>query len=618
MQRDNELVYALLLLIITALVCWGMSLLDNVTVRARAAWIVSVVGVAAALGLSLVLEGMGSIAGKAVVGTEIMSWLRTPIYRSDALSSGIGAWCLALGIVTLIKIGVRTTEHTPGLLAMSTGATATLYSLAATMDLRAFAVQVLLLALFVWGLYGWNDITGSGDNLLSRVSLGGGALLLLAAILLMGRTTGGEYNLGALSLSALTIWPLALIVGFVLCWLGLSPFTGWSAVRSAQTNHTAATLAHVLALGVPPVLLVLRLQALVTQGALTGSTPAEWAGAMSALVVLGGLTTVAGGASVLLWAGTARWSAALTAFYMGLIAWALGMDNPAGRWAALILLAGYGVARMALQLAGRDDDELSSIARTVAGLSLAGAPLTTGFLGLWVLSGALVQTRSPQLAIILLGGAVMAACGTALHIASTTTRHHILDRTGKRYKVLTSLIAILLAAVSTAGGVMPGLWLPQIETMANIAGRGQAVDLPWTGLTFASDNLPVALPAVGAVVLVFVGLLLRMLARSRVVESGVLLPTALARLQSSAPSGVVPSEADMTPSVQSANPFVAPPPASIWWVSLIWLERGIYGAGASIARAGMRIGSLLGRLEGRYFLPLALLLTLLILLTITR
>ena len=81
--------------------------------------------------------------------------------------------------------------------------------------------------------------------------------------------------------------------------------------------------------GVPPVLLILRLQALVTQGALTGSTPAEWAGAMSALVLLGGLTTVAGGASMLLWAGTARWSAALTAFYMGLMAWALGMDNPA-------------------------------------------------------------------------------------------------------------------------------------------------------------------------------------------------------------------------------------------------------------------------------------------------
>jgi hypothetical protein len=595
-----------------------MSLLDNVTVRARAAWVVSVVGVAAALGLSLVLEGMGTVAGKAVVGAEITSWLRTPIYRSDALSTGIGVWCLALGIVALIKIGVRPTEHTPGLLAMSTGAIATLYSLAATMDLRAFAVQVLLLALFVWGLYGWNDMTGSGDNFLSRVSLGLGALLLLAAILLMGRTTGGEYNLGALSLSTLTIWPLALIVGFALCWLGLSPFTGWSAVRSAQTNRTAATLVHALALGVPPVLLILRLQALVTQGAFTGSTPTEWAGAMSALVVLGGLTTVAGGASVLLWAGTARWPAALSAFYMGLIAWALGMDNPAGRWAALILLAGFGVARMALQLAGRDDDELSSLARAVAGLSLAGAPLTTGFLGLWVLSGALVETRSPQLAIILLGGAVMAACGTALHVASTTTRHPVLDRTGRRYKALTSLLAILLAAISIAGGVLPGLWLPQVQAMADIAGRGQKVDAPWTGLTFASDNLPITLPAVGALVLVLVGLLVRMLARARVVESGVLLPTALARLQGSSSGGVVPSENIDTPVVQSANPFIAPPPAAIWWVSLIWLERGIYGAGASIARVGMRIGSLLGRLEGRYFMPLALLLTMLILLAITR
>jgi hypothetical protein len=209
------------------------------------------------------------------------------------------------------------------------------------------------------------------------VALGVGALLLLAAILLMGRTTGGEFNLNALSLSALTVWPLALIVGFVLCWMGLSPLTGWSAVGSEQGEGMAAAVAHTLALGGPPVLLILRLQALVTQGALTGSTPSEWAGAMSALVLLGGLTTVAGGASVLLWAGTGRWTAALTAFYMGLIAWALGMDNPEGRWAALILAGGYGVARMALQAAARDDDEVSSVARAVAGLSLAGAPLTT-------------------------------------------------------------------------------------------------------------------------------------------------------------------------------------------------------------------------------------------------
>ena len=95
---------------------------------------------------------------------------------------------------------------------MLTGGIATLYSLAASMDLRAFAVQVLLLALFVWGLYGWNDTTGSGDDFLSRVSLGAGTLLM-AAILLIGPTTGGEYNLSALSLSALTIWPLAMISG---------------------------------------------------------------------------------------------------------------------------------------------------------------------------------------------------------------------------------------------------------------------------------------------------------------------------------------------------------------------------------------------------------------------
>jgi formate hydrogenlyase subunit 3/multisubunit Na+/H+ antiporter MnhD subunit len=614
------LVYALLLLIITTLACWAMALASNVVARARAAWAISLVGVAASLVLSLVLEGAGSVQGKAVVGAEITDWLHTPIFTSDALSACVGAWCLALGLMALLKIGVRARENTPRVLALATGTLSTLYSLAATVDLRAFAVQVLLLALLVWALYGWDDASETGDNVLSRVSLGGGALLLLAAVLLMGRTTGGEYHLNALSLSALSIWPLTLIVGFALLWLGLSPFTGWSAITNAHSRTTtASTLAQSLVLGVPPLLLIVRLQALVTQGALTGSTPGEWAGAMSALVILGGLTAVAGGASTLLWAGTARWPAALTAFYMGLMAWALGLDAPAGRWAALILLAGYGVGRMALQLAGRDDHELNSMARAVAGLALAGAPLTTGFLGLWLLSGALVETRSPQYAIVLLSGAVMAACGTALHVASTVTRHPAPGKQGKRALLVTSATALLLAAASVAGGVLPGLWIPQVETIANIAGRGQAVDLPWTGLTLAGELLPITLPAAGVLVLVLVGLLLRVWARSRVVESGVLLPTALARLQRGAVPEVRPApEHGVAAGERPANPFITQPPASVWWVSLIWLERGIYGAGAYVAAAAMRIGGLLARLEGRYFLPLALLLTLLILLAITR
>jgi hypothetical protein len=81
---------------------------------------------------------------------------------------------------------------------------------------------------------------------------------------------------------------------------------------------------------------------------------------------------------------------------------------------------------------------------------------------------------------------------------------------------------------------------------------------------------------------------------------------------------VGPQEAEKAGGEATASPFIAPTPAAVWWVSLVWLERGIYGAGAYIAGAGMRIGSLLGRLEGRYFLPLALLLTLVILLAITR
>jgi len=61
-----------------------------------------------------------------------------------------------------------------------------------------------------------------------------------------------------------------------------------------------------------------------------------------------------------------------------------------------------------------------------------------------------------------------------------------------------------------------------------------------------------------------------------------------------------------------------PVPAPVWWLSLVWVETGAARLGARLARLGSRAGLGLGRLEGRYYLPLALIVALIALLAVTR
>ncbi|MEO5952610.1 MAG: hypothetical protein ABIQ44_09120, partial [Chloroflexia bacterium] len=323
------MVYALLVLIVGFAVCAALEALPAGARRGTAARWVALLSVGSALVVSVVLEGFPRGGDRDVVGSNIASWIGSPVYGSDALSTGLGTWVLGIGLLGLLKMGLGAGEKNAALkLASGTALIAVLFSMAYTVDLRAFAVQVILVAVLVWAVAG----DGRPDwYARQKIAVVLGMLLLLAAVLLIGRTTGGEYNLREMSLSALTLWPLGLVVGWAVLWLGLSPLTGWSAL----TGDENGAIVHGLAIGAPVVALVLRLQGLVTEGALTGSTPEQWAGAMSALTIMGGLTAVVGGAGVFMWAGTPRWSAALTAHWMGLIAWSLGLDSPTGRWAAL-------------------------------------------------------------------------------------------------------------------------------------------------------------------------------------------------------------------------------------------------------------------------------------------
>jgi hypothetical protein len=94
-------------------------------------------------------------------------------------------------------------------------------------------------------------------------------------------------------------------------------------------------------------------------------------------------------------------------------------------------------------------------------------------------------------------------------------------------------------------------------------------------------------------------------ARSNANSTSSLLPTALGRLG----RGNLPPALDL-------DSF--PVPSAVWWLSLVWLEGGVWGFGSLLVRLGTRAGMGLGRLEGRYYLPLALILALVALLAVSR
>jgi hypothetical protein len=209
-------------------------------------------------------------------------------------------------------------------------------------------------------------------------------------------------------------------------------------------------------------------------------------------------------------------------------------------------------------------------------------------------------------ALSLLGAAVLAACGTALHFGVRYS--DIATQSGQpasrfslyaaRYSALAGAAALLL------GGLAPGLWLPQVERMASVAGGTSAASMPWTGMAGGGLLLPALLLGLAALVLAVIGRLVALWAGSGATPTGALLPTALSLLASrpdSPPPSLIPS-----------------PPSPIWWLSLVWLEEGVRGLGVLLARLGARIGLGLGRLEGRYYLPLALILALIAILAATR
>ncbi|MEA2575135.1 MAG: hypothetical protein QOH93_2433 [Chloroflexia bacterium] len=592
---------SLAILIVTALYCAALGLVPG---RADLARWVAVVGTGAALVVLVARETLGT-AGVAVAWPGWLAWLGETIYREDALGAGLGAWCLMLGLLGLLKLGRG--DSAPWQLANAVALLAVLFSLAHTDHLLAFAGQLFLLAAL---LLAGQTLHGSmiAEYSRSAVGLGLGALLLLGAALLLGRATGGAYSLAGMSLSALTVWPVLLLGGFVVLWLGMPPFTGWSARWSG--DGASAVLAQSLGIGVPVVVMLLRLQGLVSSQAFAGSVPAAWAALMGVLAWFGAIGTLVAACGLLVWAGSARWTSMLTAYNLAMVVWALSLDNPAGRLAALVIMLSYGAARTALALTGDGASTWERLARAVGIASLACSPLTASFLGVWLLVSSLSVERYSSVALVLVGAGVVAAFGIVLHHVATDH-----PAPAAASPSLLSWLGPLAAITIMAGGTLPGLWLTYVSRVAEIGGGTPPVNLPWEGVGVGGNFVPVLMLGLGALLIAFIGWLVAAVSRSRTEAPGVLLPTGLDRVErarEAAPAGAVNSWEG------AARLLIANPPPAVWWLSLAWLEGGVWGFGVLLGRLGTRFGGLLGRLEGRFYLPLTLILVLVALLLASR
>jgi hypothetical protein len=610
------MISVLIMLLATALFVGVLGLRPRAAGLARLA---AVLGVGMGLGLALAGEGLqgDNLSGTMVAWPQALEWLGLATYRSDALSAGLGAWCLLLGGLCLLRVGNG--RNAPWHLALALLTIATLYSLVHTLDLLLYAAHVLFLALLALAYHlSWGAGNDAATTERQILALGIGATLLLAAVLLIGRTTGGIYGLTEVSLSALTVWPLLLVAAFVFVWLGVAPTVGWS---GHWRGGPYEALVQSLVLGVPVLSLLLRLQALVSDQTLASAPLGAWDGFTTSLAWAGAVTAIVAGAGTVVWAQTSRWASALTAHWLGLMLWAISLDTHTGRVAALALLLAYGVGRVALELATSTNTmpetqstgrkAIEAAAGGMALLSLAMIPLTSGFIGVWFLGAALVQDARPSLALLMLGAVILNACGLALH-APGLLRIRRSSGPGRPMMQSAGWVELIVSTALLLGGVAPAMWLPHVEAVASMAGGRTVDEVSWLGLQANGVSAPVLLLGVGTLFLAAVARLFTLWARSGVIGSGTLLPTGMERLGGlrGTPSGE--HREGLPPGLMRNSPL------AFWALSLAWLEIGLTGIGAILQRIGAGAGSLLGRLEGRFYLPLALILTVMALIAITR
>lgn len=339
----------------------------------------------------------------------------------------------------------------------------------------------------------------------SLVVTAGGGLCLLAGLVLLSLVTGNinlsEMAASAVAPSPLLSWAAALILIGAATKSAQVPVQFW--LPNAMTAPTpASAFLHSSTMVKAGVFLLYRLHPAFGELAWWGP----------ALMVMGGLTALAGG-----WMAVRQhtlkpllaWS---TVSSLGILVLLIGVGTPESLFAAALFLFAHALYKATLFLVAgivdhetgerdtrklgglRVDMPITAITATLAGLSMAGLPLTAGFVAKEVVYETLVHTPTYgwlAAGVILLAGAsfVLVAWAVSVkpfHGRLVATPLHPHDPGAPMF-----LGPIALAIAGITGGLVPSALLEKAASACVPGGYHGAHLAPWHGF-----NLPLVLSAV--------------------------------------------------------------------------------------------------------------------------
>ncbi|PZR98093.1 MAG: hypothetical protein DLM69_09085 [Candidatus Chloroheliales bacterium] len=571
----------LLILLVTALACWG-----GILVPLLRRW----VGWAATLGVAVALLGYVASDGVGVAA----HWFAAPNgdvalkLMSDSLNQPFALATLILGGLALLgSIGgeAHGAGFYPFALLLLTGL------------LGLYLAADLLLAVLGWGVAAsasWLLVANSGARAEAQGRAAGATLaglLLLGGVAYLGRLNGGQLDYAALVPATLVATvPLALLLAGTLVGAAQYPLL-WVAGGEARPHWASRALVFGLGLGLPEVYLALRVQQIAARSL---SLPDWW---FTTLAIVGGLTALLGGCFALRSATAGDAFSALAVAGSGLAFWAISLNTPGATAAALLLAIGLAAGRVTLAVGLAAGQRVTAI---VGGLTLALLPPFGGFIGLWLLFNASLLAGN-RLGLFLIAGFVLltlpaaaALVAEARGMAVLPTEGEPLQPPARRLPAIAAPVALLgLAAFSLGLSLDASLleWMvqPPLAPLAALAAQSQA--------SFNLATMGGQWPTLAVALALGVGLLLWL---------------ALAIRARAVPAP--PIEAEGMSALDVLAPF------DLYLRPLRWLEprtwAGWLGQAGSFVEGGL--AHLDQVLEGRYYILVSALLLLVALLVISR
>lgn len=242
----------------------------------------------------------------------------------------------------------------------------------------------------------------------------------LAAFLLLGATNGGVFVYTGLSASTLTMWPFLLLLAGVVVRSAQFPFHSW-VTSSAEAPLPASAIFYAGPILLPGAYLLFR-----TYGLVVGAAPLPW---HKVLLVIGAASLIAGAVEALRERNLSRMLAFVGASQMGYVFMGIGIGTPVALAGALFQVINLSLLLGSLALvvdalhrrAGTlDVADLGGLGRAMpwhasffflAAGALGGLPLLSGFVSQWLIYTGAVESGQPLFAVVgVVGSLISLVC----------------------------------------------------------------------------------------------------------------------------------------------------------------------------------------------------------------